>query len=163
MRKFIFIIVLLLFTTLLFAKTAFVTGVLKNGGFFDSNYYYVELGSYSNKGSLQNQVFKAYSTHGGFGIWYENCSWILDKNSDGQHITIEPENVASGVSLNSLQGKRFSFSYEIDSQGVPQLTIFPTKKSWLVLLMTPQGGLLKSTQNSTLHTSVAYSYNYDGE
>jgi len=163
MRKIILVIVILLLTTLLFAKTAFITGVLKNGGYFDSNYYYVDLGSYSNKGSLQNQVFKAYPTHGGYGIWYQNCSWTLDKNSDGQHITIEGENVASGVSLNSLLGKRFTFSYETDSQGVPQLTIFPSKKSWLVIIMVPQGGILKSSQNSTLHTSVAYSYNYDGE
>jgi len=147
----------------LIAKTAVVTGILKNGGFFDSNYYYVALGSYSDKSSLQTRIFNTYPTKGKRGIWYQNTSWTLDKNSDGQHITIEQENVSNGVSLKSLVGRRFSFSYEVDSNGVPKLTIFSGKKSWLVILMTPQGNAFQSTENSTLHTSVAYRYNYGGE
>lgn len=159
MKK-VVMVLLIVFPTMLFAKSALISGTLKNGGFFDSNYYYIDLGSYSNKESLQNQVYKAYQTKGGFGIWYENCSWSLDQNKDGQHISIEPQNVSKGISLSSLVGEKFTFKYDLDSNGNPVLTIFPGEKSWLVILMTPQGKILKSTEYSTLHTSLAYSYSY---
>lgn len=140
--------------------TQTISGTLMNGGETDSSYYYVDLGTYNDSSSIQSQVFKAYPTQGGHGIWYDNTSWTLDNNNDGQHITITQDNVNGNIPLNNLVNQTFSFTYLTDSNNVPLCSEFAGTKSWLVVILTPIGNILQSVNGETLHTSVGYSYSY---
>ncbi|MEI6287239.1 MAG: hypothetical protein WCP79_12105 [Bacillota bacterium] len=154
------VLFILLLSVTCIAGQQTISGVLVNDAPGDPGYYYISLGSYSNPNSLQSQVFKAYPTKSGRRIWYANNAWTLNTNRNGQHITIKPANVANGYTLQKLLGKTFSFTYQT-TNNVPVLTIFPGTKSWLVVPLSSLSSILQSTASNTLHSSIAYSTNYD--
>jgi len=137
-----------------------VSGVLTNGG---NGYYYVALGPYSAGNSLQNQVFSAYKTQGGQGIWYNDQSWTLDNNPIGQHVSIVQANITNGTPIASLVGQTFTFTYTTTSNGAPSCIIFNASssggKNWLVVPLTCTSPVLQSVGGETLHSSIAYNYN----
>jgi len=152
-KMYLLLLAFVLLVSLAFAGT--VSGTLQN----DNGYYYIALGSYTSSSSLQTQVFSVYPTEGKHGIWYDNQSWTLDTNKDGQHITITQDNITDGVPLSSLVGDKYTFTYNTDANGSPILTEYNASKHWLVVEFTCTNPEIQGSGKNSLHTSIGFNYN----